>query len=391
MMAEIGSDERLNEAGVGQSQHVEPTTDPIRTTTEPATERLLELLDEQRREIESLRRRVDRFDDQRDSADGTRDAAELTPVAPAVEISSSRRKMLRRLGATAAGAAIAAPLVARPVAAADGDELLAGAQNSATDSTRLFGGTTQPNTSVLGVSDEPKEIDIEAAIGGFATGSDVFNGIVAHTETSTSSVESGHALVAYPQTVPGKQPPRSNIWVRPLLDDPRTDAKEHTPGELLADTNGELWYCVDRGTPGEWRRISGFRTAGAFVPIAPTRVYDSRFTVDGPIRSGDQRLISIADALDVRTGAVIDAGAIPAGVTAIAYNLAVTNTAGSGFLFIAPSGVAEVTAASLNWGTADESVNNGSTVKVDGDRLQRVFCGGNGSADFILDIVGYYE
>ncbi|BAN00476.1 hypothetical protein [Ilumatobacter coccineus] len=363
---------------------MEPTTDPTRTTTEPTTEQLLALLVEQRREIESLRRRVDGFDEHRDVPD-------RAPTAAATEISSSRRKMLQRLGATAAGAAIAAPLIARPVAAADGDALVAGAQNSATEATLLFGGTTQPNTSVLSVADEPKEIDIEAAIGGFATGSDVYNGVVGHTETSTTSVESGHALVAYPQTVPGKQAPRSNIWVRPLLDDPRSDTKEHTPGELVADTNGELWYCVDRGTPGEWRRISGFRTAGAFVPIAPTRVYDSRFTAEGPIRSGDQRLVSIADARDVRTGTVIDVGAIPVGVTAVAYNLAVTNTTGSGFLFIAPSGVAEVTAASLNWGVADESVNNGSTVKVDGDRLQRVFCGGNGSADFILDIVGYYE
>ncbi len=218
----------------------------------------------------------------------------------------------------------------------------------------------------------------------------MFNGVVGHTESSSTSVETGHAIVAYPQTVPGKVEPRSNIWIRPLLSDPRADTKEHTPGEMLADTNGELWYCVVRGTPGGWRRISGARTAGAFVPITPTRVYDSRFA-GGPLKSGEQRLVSIADAITVADGTVAVRDALPAGATAVAYNVAVTNTVAEGFLFLAPSPAQAVTAASINWGVNTGSVNNGSTVRVAGDRRVRIFCEGGGSADVILDIVGYYE
>ena len=39
----------------------------------------------------------------------------------------------------------------------------------------------------------------------------------------------------------------------------------------------EVWFCVQGGTPGSWRLLASPEAAGAFVPIVPVRVYDSRW------------------------------------------------------------------------------------------------------------------
>eukprot|EP01041_Mallomonas_annulata_P018154 gene18153-36952_t len=50
----------------------------------------------------------------------------------------------------------------------------------------------------------------------------------------------------------------------------------HTAGAVQRDEQGDLWYCVASGTPGDWRKIVGLASAGAFHAIDPVRVYDSR-------------------------------------------------------------------------------------------------------------------
>ena len=363
------------------------------TSPDPSTADLLALISEQRRELDDLRARVERAE----SVASVRSAG--SPGAGVADIvgasGSSRRQMLRRVGTVAAGAAVVAPLIARPAAAATGDPFVTGAQNTSDRTTLLFGPIAEPNTSVLGVADTPTEIDVEAAIAGMATGAGpggavkVYNGVVGYTETADTNVENGHALVANPQRVPGKVSPRSNIWLRPLLDDPRVDTKEHTVGEVVSDTNGDVWHCVVPGTPGVWRRLSGARTSGAFAAIRPTRVYDSRLS-DGRIFTGQQRIVSVADSIDPATGVVNDADIVPPGATAVAYNLAAANTRDRGFLFLAPAEITAVTGASINWSENTGQVNNGSVVALGPNRQIRISCGQGGSCEVVVDIVGYY-
>jgi hypothetical protein len=52
--------------------------------------------------------------------------------------------------------------------------------------------------------------------------------------------------------------------------------RAYNQGALVVDNAGALWYCVTSGTPGTWRQLSGATTAGAFHPVTPGRVYDSR-------------------------------------------------------------------------------------------------------------------
>jgi hypothetical protein len=159
-----------------------------------------------------------------------------------------------------------------------------------------------------------------------------------------------------------------------------------------SDTNGNLWHCVAAGTPGTWRKLSGPSTGGAFHPIDPVRVYDSRSAAPTPgaLGSGSSRVVSVADARDGTTGAVVTAGAVPAGATAIAYNLTVVDTIGSGFLSVAPGNAASSPSSSINWSATGQILANGLIGKVHTDRTVKVFCGGGGTTHFVIDVTGYW-
>jgi hypothetical protein len=134
-----------------------------------------------------------------------------------------------------------------------------------------------------------------------------------------------------------------------------------------------------------------------FVPISPVRAYDSRWTASGStagltlgvISGGDARTISVADGRDLNTGAITSPNAVPAGASAIAYNLTLSNTTGIGFLAVTPGGASTYAASSINWSAAGQLLANGLIVGVDGTRAIKVFAGGS-STNFIVDVVGYF-
>ena len=74
-----------------------------------------------------------------------------------------------------------------------------------------------------------------------------------------------------------------------------------------------------------------------FHPITPFRAYDSRLS-GGPIGSGS-RVVSVKDARDPGSGAVVTPDAVPAGASAVTFNLTVVNTGATGFLSVVPGNV----------------------------------------------------
>ena len=46
--------------------------------------------------------------------------------------------------------------------------------------------------------------------------------------------------------------------------------------------------------------------------------------------------------------------------------------------------------SSINWFASGQLLANGLTVTLDNNRQVNVFCGGGGTTDFIIDILGYY-
>jgi hypothetical protein len=111
---------------------------------------------------------------------------------------------------------------------------------------------------------------------------------------------------------------------------------------------------------------------------------------NGVLASGANRTVSVADARDVTTGA-ITGPLVPATATAIAYTLTATSTVAHGFLAVNPGGVTTVSASTINWTAAASTLANTGVVKIDSTRTITVIAGGPGaSANFIIDIVGYY-
>lgn len=169
---------------------------------------------------------------------------------------------------------------------------------------------------------------------------------------------------------------------------------EHRSGSIQRD-EFDLWYCIEGGSPGTWRKLAGASTAGSFHAIAPVRVYDSRAAAPTPgaLAKGQQRIVSVADGRDLGTGAPTVRDVVPAGATAVAVNLTVTSTVGSGYLSLAPGSAAQLSASSINWWTDGITIANGLVVALDDQRRLKVFCEGSPgcTTDMIVDVQGYWR
>jgi hypothetical protein len=173
----------------------------------------------------------------------------------------------------------------------------------------------------------------------------------------------------------------------------RSDA--HVAGEIDMDANHDLWLCTSADTPDTWRKIAGPATAGAFHPVTPGRVYDSRADAPGPVArlvAGQQRLVNVAARRDLDTGAGIENDFVPPHAAAIAANVTVVDTLGAGFLTINPGGITTVGAAAINWVGANQILNNGVTLTLDATRGLTVIAGGDPGAavHVVIDVTGSY-
>lgn len=160
-----------------------------------------------------------------------------------------------------------------------------------------------------------------------------------------------------------------------------------TAGVLTRDNDDNLWASVATNT---WRKLSGPTAAGAFHPITPVRLYDSRPSKGGggPLLTGEDRTISVSHSGPTTTPIV------PEGAQAISYTLTVTGTTGaSGYLSVTESGTAGFTASTVNWSGPAVTIANSTVVKINADRYVKVYCGGpaGASTNFIIDILGYYR
>jgi hypothetical protein len=141
--------------------------------------------------------------------------------------------------------------------------------------------------------------------------------------------------------------------------------------------------------------------ASVFVPLAtPARMYDSRWAAStglpvGPLANPGSRTIPVRDGRN-NDGAITSANVVPAGATAIAYNLTITGTnGGSGFLAVTPQGSAPPTASTINWIKNSQTIANATTVQVSPTRQITVYnpptsLPGQRTTQFIVDVLGYF-
>ncbi len=165
----------------------------------------------------------------------------------------------------------------------------------------------------------------------------------------------------------------------------RTDA--HTFGELYVDQQTRrLWYCSRSGTPGTWVELS----TPSLRPVTPFRVYDSRF-VGGPLSLGSTRAVSVRHSIDIETGDRLVTDAVPAGATAVTFNLTVFSTVGAGFVAATPGDATTFGTASVNWSGPNQTVGNATLVNLDSARRMKLFIGGTTGArvGFTVDVTGH--
>ena len=174
---------------------------------------------------------------------------------------------------------------------------------------------------------------------------------------------------------------------------PLTSGATYQTRDIVVDSAGVIWFCVAGGTPGTWRMLSGPSTAGAFTPLTPGRVYDSRLSTyarNGVLGSGQDRTLSVANSYDVN-GGLVTTNFVPVGATAVFANVTVVDTVGAGYLAVNPGGTTVVSASTINWSASGQILANGVTLTLNGSRQVTAINGSGGSTNFIVDVLGYYR
>ncbi len=121
-----------------------------------------------------------------------------------------------------------------------------------------------------------------------------------------------------------------------------------------------------------------------FTSLAPRRILDSRpASVVGPYSTpwtgGQTREVTVTGGLS----------GVPADAQAVALNVTVTGTSASSYLAVWPKGADQPVASNLNW-QPGWTIPNAVTVKI-GDGGKVNIYNNNGSADVVIDVVGYYR
>jgi hypothetical protein len=117
---------------------------------------------------------------------------------------------------------------------------------------------------------------------------------------------------------------------------------------------------------------------GGFTGIAPTRVLDTRIGVGAPTaKVGEGATVTLT------------VPGLPAGATAVALNVTVTNPTAASFLTVFPGGTAWPTASNLNF-VAGQTIPNMVMVPV-GPGNTVTFYNNVGTVDVIADLLGYYK
>jgi hypothetical protein len=329
-----------------------------------------------------------------------------TDIDAAEPPSGSRRALLGKGAMAAAVAATAGLAVSRNASADDTDPVVIGKANntsSGTTDTGLTGGST-----LIVTAGKSNGFDVGAGImPASIIGSQSIKGGFGLLGNYTNNTDAGVGVLAIAAKGTGvvARGPDADLEAdgsgRLLLN---RDAFAGAPptgtsvvGTLARDNTGTLWYSPVAGTWVKLAAATSAGGAGTFHVIAPVRVYDSRLAVpsgSGKLATGQNRVVSIADARNETTGVVTTANVVPVGATAVVINLTVTETVGDlgGFLSVVPGDATALSGSSINWSGANQNIANGLTAKISADRKLNVFCGGipAPAAHFVIDVSGYY-
>jgi hypothetical protein len=324
-----------------------------------------------------------------------------------LKAATTRREIFKKLAVAGAGAVAGATVVAaEPAGAADGSPLLLGSANDAinTETTRTlltYAGpafsTPSGETNFFQVRDDTVDL-VQPDTAGIASyvNTKARTAVLGYSQNDGVGVsgvsEQGFGVIAFCRDGVGGhfQGGRANVNLPPFGAPPpqRTDA--HLQGEFVDDRNGDLWLCVDSGSPGIWRKLAGRFSAGQLHLLpSPLRVYDSRPpTSDGPLATGAQRTVNLSAAAVV----AVPPPEVPLQPSGALISLTITQTVDSGFLAVFANGAPYLGNSNINWYADNQVVAVTTVTAVDAAQLITVLAGGPAGAttQFVVDVIGYY-
>jgi len=301
----------------------------------------------------------------------------------------NRRHMLRGLGVAAAGAAVGGLAFARPAAAVATNIQSESSLNTAAPTRLIPGGGGSYSSSIGGkftgaftVTDDANFSSLNAA----------FSCVTAYADSSQTG---GHTIGLFGMAKSGIGAKLDGPVPLKLTDNTNSGAPDQTTGtngQFKVD-DGDLWFCAnDASSTRRWRKLTGAAVAGAFHPVTPGRVYDSRPAQGGvgPLAGVGNRTISVANRINPVGGALLESNFVPAGASAVAMNITAVTTVGNGYFTVNPGGITTVGASAINW-TNTQTIANGIIATLNTTRQLTIVAGNAAtSANFIIDITGYY-
>lgn len=127
--------------------------------------------------------------------------------------------------------------------------------------------------------------------------------------------------------------------------------------------------------------VEGYFTnsaTGAFVPVTPSRLYDSRKAA-GPLAAGGELTLQPSQT----------DSALPSTAAAYVYNVTVTGPTASGYIEAYPAGISRPTAWNVNFAAADTTAN-GAVAEAGSQGSDTFYNGSTGTVQLIVDAFGYF-
>lgn len=224
--------------------------------------------------------------------------------------------------------------------------------------------------SVAGVSPIPAESEVGAGVFNIAVTAPTQAGFITGFPADTTKPLAANLNYVSGQTISNAATIKlGNAGKVSLFNGQGSPA---TNAHLIADANG-------------WFRKGAAEVTGAFTPLNPARILDTRPAPDnvgGTVHVPANSTITVT---------VAGNGGVPgSGAGAVVFNMAVTNDAAAGYVTAHPANVATPLAANLNF-TANETISNLVTVKLSDDGKVKLFNSSTQPIDLIADVAGYYK
>ncbi|HUC37843.1 MAG TPA: glycoside hydrolase family 5 protein [Acidimicrobiales bacterium] len=150
--------------------------------------------------------------------------------------------------------------------------------------------------------------------------------------------------------------------------------------DVVVDLEG--YYAPSTGTP-----------SGEYHPLEPSRIADTRCSPSCPsgesVPGPNASLSTLGAGRSVQVEASGVGGVPSSGVSAVVLNIAVTNATASSYATVWPTGSTQPLAANENWG-AGETLSAKVVVELGNSGDVSVY-NAAGSADFVIDVDGYFS